>query len=218
MEIKPDSGIKRAFTWLAGERLGLDWKIAVLVVVSTLLLTLDYYHDLTPWKVVDNLIYYLAAPVLVTLLVFRQPLNAYGWRLGDWKAGLTITAAAVALMTPILWLLGHADPSMRDYYSWQNGPVTAAVSFLDLLGWEFMFRGWLLFGFERKFGREALWLQAVPFALAHLSKPEVETLSTIFGGFAFGWIAWRTRSFFYPLLIHWYIATLIILISAGVLG
>ena len=47
-------------------------------------------------------------------------------------------------------------------------------------------------------------------------KPEVETLSTIFGGFAFGWVAWRTKSFLYPFLIHWFIATLIIIVAAGV--
>jgi len=65
----------------------------------------------------------------------------------------------------------------------------------------------LLFGYARLFGSHALWLQAVPFALAHLSKPPVETYSTIFGGFLFGLVAWRTRSFVYPFLIHWFIAT-----------
>jgi membrane protease YdiL (CAAX protease family) len=83
------------------------------------------------------------------------------------------------------------------------------------LGWEFFFRGWLLFGFARRFGPDALWLQAVPFALAHIGKPEVETFSTIFGGFAFGWIAYRTRSFVWPFLVHWFIATFVILAAAA---
>jgi Type II CAAX prenyl endopeptidase Rce1-like len=48
-------------------------------------------------------------------------------------------------------------------------------------------------------------VHAVPFALAHLTKPPLETLSTIFGGMAFWWVAWRTRSFVYPFLIHLYI-------------
>jgi uncharacterized protein len=52
----------------------------------------------------------------------------------------------------------------------------------------------------------------------HIGKPEIETLSTIFGGFAFGWIAYRTRSFLYPFLIHWYIFTLIVLVSSGTIG
>ncbi len=58
-------------------------------------------------------------------------------------------------------------------------------------------------------------LQAVPFALAHLTKPPLETLSTIFGGIAFGWVAWRTRSFIYPFLIHWFVTTVVILVAMG---
>ena len=63
-------------------------------------------------------------------------------------------------------------------------------TFLDLFGWEFFFRGFILFAYARKFGPHAIWLQAVPFALAHIGKPEVETLSTIFGGFAL-WAGWH---------------------------
>jgi len=40
-------------------------------------------------------------------------------------------------------------------------------------------------------------------------------LSTIFGGFAFGWVAYRTKSFLYPFLIHWFIGTYIIIVAAG---
>ncbi len=76
-----------------------------------------------------------------------------------------------------------------------------------------MFRGWILFAYLQRYGDDALWLQAVPFALAHLAKPQVETLTTIFGGFLFGWVAWRTRSFLYPFLIHWYIFTLVVWLS-----
>jgi membrane protease YdiL (CAAX protease family) len=103
---------------------------------------------------------------------------------------------------------------MKEYYGWLL-PGLPWTTLLDLFGWEFFFRGWILFTYARKFGPEALWLHAVPFALAHIGKPEVETLSTIFGGFAFGWVAWRTKSFFYPFLIHWFIGTFIIIVAAG---
>jgi membrane protease YdiL (CAAX protease family) len=149
-------------------------------------------------------------------LVFRENPRAYGFTLGDWKAGLVLTLVGILLMAPVLWYLGKRDPGMAGYYK----PLVDGLpwtTFLDLIGWEFFFRGWILFGYARKFGPEALWLQAVPFALAHISKPEVETLSTIFGGFVFGWIAWRTRSFLYPFLIHWFIATFIILFAANVI-
>lgn len=205
-----------------------DWKIIILTVVSTLLLMVDYYHRLTPeqgilqqlglpWKAFDRTLLYFVIPLLITIFIFRDNPRDYGFSLGDWRAGITLTLLCIVLMLPILWFLGRGDTSMQAYYSKQLNGSVPLNTFLDLFGWEFFFRGWLLFGYARKFGPEALWLQAVPFALAHIGKPEVETLSTIFGGFAFGWIAYRTRSFIYPFLIHWFIATSIIWIAAGAL-
>jgi len=215
-----------------GERLHLDWKIAVLVIVSTLLLMVDAYHaQLAPWtkwfpvwdetglstKVIDRTLLYLVVPMLITLFIFRQRPAEFGFTFGDWKAGLVLTLGGILLMAPILWLVAGGDANMQGYYK-SLVPGLPWSTFLDLFGWEFIFRGWLLFGFARKFGAEAIWLQAVPFALAHIGKPEVEALSTIFGGFAFGWVAWRTKSFVYPLLIHWFVASFTIIVAAGVLG
>ena len=215
-----------------GEKLHLDWKIAVLTIVSTLVLMVDHYHyPLLPWikwfpgwdatglsmKFLDRTLLYFIIPMFFVLVVFRERPTEYGFTLGDWKAGIVITLGAIILIAPILWLVGHGDASMQNYYK----PMMAGLpwsTLLDLFGWEFIFRGWLLFGYARKFGPEALWLQAVPFALAHIGKPELETLSTIFGGFAFGWVAWRTKSFVYPLLIHWFVASFTIVVAAGVLG
>ncbi len=216
---------------LFGEKLHLDWKIAVLVVVSTLLLMLDFYHpQLAPWtkwfsgwehtglstKVIDRTLLYFVVPLLIILFVFRQKPAEFGLTFGDWKAGIVITLGGIILIAPILWLVSRGG-TMQAYYK----PLVTGLpwsTLLDLFGWEFLFRGWLLFGLARKFGPEAIWIQAVPFALAHLGKPEIETLSTIFGGFAFGWVAWRTKSFVYPLLIHWFVSTFTIIVAAGLLG
>jgi membrane protease YdiL (CAAX protease family) len=202
--------------YLLGEKLDLDWKIAFITIVSTLLLLVDYYRNLTSNVYYDRVILFLFIPFLAVVLIFRENPKKYGFTLGDWKLGIAFTLAGILLMTPVIYYLGHGDSATQKYYgSMVNGlPWT---TFLNLIGWEFFFRGWILFGYARKFGHEALWLQAVPFALAHIGKPEIETLSTIFGGFAFGWIAWRTKSFLYPFLIHWYISTLIILVAAGII-
>jgi membrane protease YdiL (CAAX protease family) len=203
--------------YLLGEKLRFDWKIVTITIVSTLLLMVDHYHNLTQSVYWDRVILYLVVPLTVVLLVFRENPREYGFSFGDWKAGLLITAIGILFMMPVIYYLGHDNDAMKSYYK----PFIEGVpwdNFLDLIGWEFMFRGWILFGYARKFGAEALWLQAVPFAVAHIGKPEVETLSTIFGGFAFGWIAWRTRSFVWPFLIHWFIGSFIIVVAAGWLG
>jgi len=200
---------------MLSEKLHFDWKVVTITIASTLLLMVDYYHKLTPHKYWDRVILYLAVPLVIILFIFRENPKEFGFTFGDWKAGLAIAAIGILFMAPIIYYLGSSDESVKAYYQ----PFTKGLpwtTFLDLIGWEFLFRGWILFGYARKFGAEALWLQAVPFALMHNGKPEVETLSTIFGGFAFGWVAYRTKSFVWPFLIHWFIATFIIIVAAGV--
>lgn len=196
-----------------------DWKIVTITVVSTLVLLIDYYHVLIPgWGILDNPILFFLVPMAVILFVFREHPREYGFQLGDWKVGLALTFGALLLALPVLWFLVRGDGSMKNYYDASTNIPLPLYTFLSLFGWEFLFRGWLTFGYLRKFGPEALWIQAVPFALMHISKPEVETLSTIFGGFVFGWIAYRTKSFLYPFLIHWAIFTFVVLVARGNVG
>jgi membrane protease YdiL (CAAX protease family) len=191
-----------------------DREVVALTILSTLLLMVDYYERLTPRKEIDRLGLYLLIPLLVIVLAFRKSPREYGFQWGDWRAGLALTGLICALAAPILWFIARGDPVMVSYYASQWSAAAPLFTFVDLIGWEFFFRGFLLFGYARVFGAHALWLAAVPFALAHVSKPPVETYSTIFGGFLFGLVAWRTRSFVYPFLIHWFVATFTIIAAA----
>lgn len=198
-------------TW----RLPEEWQIPVLLIVSTQLIVLDYYFNLTPWFYLDRFILHLLVPLFFIVFIYGEKPADYGFQVGDWRAGLLFTVLAAAVFLPSLWLAARLFPSLGLYYHAQSSSALPLKIIVDMLGWEFLFRGWLLFGLERRFGRQALWMQAVPFALAHLGKPPVETLTTVFGGYVFGWIAWRTRSFLYPVLIHAGITTAVIMISAA---
>ncbi|MCD4803793.1 MAG: CPBP family intramembrane metalloprotease [Anaerolineales bacterium] len=197
---------------ILGGRLNIDWKIAVITVVSTLLIIADYYYSPTSRNYLDSILLFVIIPLGITIFVFKEKPADYGFKLGDWKTGLLLTFLGLLLMAPIIWFLGTRNSGMQGYYNYsQEGLIWKKA--LELFGWEYIFRGWILFGYARKYGPDALWIQAVPFAVAHLGKPEVETLSTIFGGFAFGWVAWRTGSFVYSFLIHWFIAIFIVIVS-----
>ena len=202
---------------ILGGRLNIDWKIAVITVVSTLVIIVDYYYSPTSRNYLDSILLFVIIPFGITFLIFKENPSDYGFTFGDWKTGLLLTFLGLLFMTPIIWFLGTRNSGMQGYYSYSQEGLIWKKS-LELFGWEHLFRGWILFGYARKYGPDALWIQAVPFAVAHLGKPEVETLSTIFGGFAFGWVAWRTGSFIYSFLIHWFIAALMVIISAGGFG
>lgn len=194
-----------------------DWRVTTITIVSTLLLIVFSYHDITGLTEIDQTILFFIIPLLIIIFIFRESPGNYGLTLGDWRSGLVITIGGILLITPIIWFLAKLDPASKAYYQSMTTNLPWNT-FFQIFGWEFLFRGWITFGYLRRFGTDALWIQAVPFALLHIGKPEVETLSTIFGGFIFGWIAYRTRSFLYPFFIHWYIFTLIVLVTSGKIG
>ena len=196
-----------------------DLKLLLFIVLGTVVPMLDHYnHRLTSVKAYDRMILYFILPMLVVLLLFRETPADYGFQIGNWRAGLAWTAAAVVGMALVLWFAART-PAMQKYYDSRAPRELLRLVYLngvDLFGWEFIWRGFLLFGIARILGPgPAIMIQAVPFAFMHLGKPELETFSTVFGGIGFGFVAWQSQSFLYPWLIHWFIASFTMLIASG---
>jgi membrane protease YdiL (CAAX protease family) len=187
-----------------------DPKVTLVIILGTLLPLVDLYnHTFFTVKAYDRFVLYFIIPAIVIRLLFREPLREYGFQWGRWKEGLAWTLAASVGMALVL-LVVTKQPEMVGYYKYKsaNGFWRAVwESGVDLFAWEFIWRGFSLFALARVTGPgAAIWLQAVPFTFAHLGKPEIETLSCIFGGAGFGLVAWRSKSFVYPFLIHTFIA------------
>lgn len=132
-----------------------------------------------------------------------------GWGLGDWKFGLTCCAIFYAVMVAILavvvWtgdfqeyypLYDHADRTLRMLIAYE---LAYALYFV---AWEYHFRGFMTFGLEKSLGIWTIFVQMLPFTIMHFGKPSLEAMSSIFGGIALGYLALRTRSFWYGVFIH----------------
>jgi len=74
--------------------------------------------------------------------------------------------------------------------------------FFYYTGWEFLFRGFLLFSLAQIDPVMAVLVQVVPSTLLHYNHPETETWSAILAGVVFGYVAWTTGSIIYPWLMH----------------
>src|SRR5208337_5180779 len=97
---------------LLGERLHFDWKVVTVIILGTLLLIVDSYHQFTPNKYYDRTILYLFIPLLVIVLIFREDPRTYGFTFGDWKTGIILTAIGIIIMAIILWFVVR-DPTMQ---------------------------------------------------------------------------------------------------------
>lgn len=224
-----------------------DLKLTLIIILAVLLPTIDSYHNLTGFlagrlglgadhfkKAVvsggwDQVLLFFIIPMLVILVLFREKPSAYGFCFGKWREGLIWLAVIFPVLAISLWFVVRGS-AIQDYYRHafygtlprdvtQSHLFMIYLSLLYLVPWEFLWRGFFLFGLARVTGPgPAIFLQAVPFALLHLGKPELETLTTVFSGAGFGFVAWRTQSFLYPLLIHIFLLVATNLIASGLFG
>jgi len=176
----------------------------------------EVYPDILWNKVIDRTAMYLFLPLITILVFYREKPAEYGFQPGDWRRGLMFTLVAWLVAAPVLFFATQGS-DMHAYYLIRYGSLSfgekVLIVALDLFGWEFMFRGFLLVALYRVMGPIAIVVQALPFVMGHIGKPAIETLSTIFGGTFFGWIGWRTRSFYYPFLIHYGILLMTVLFA-----
>lgn len=75
------------------------------------------------------------------------------------------------------------------------------------VAWEFFFRGFMLFGFEKDLRGAAPIVSTLPYVVVHLGKPEAEMAGAVVGGFVLCFIALRSRSIWPGVLLHWGVAT-----------
>jgi len=171
--------------------LKLPVRATLTTIITTTILLIDYYYEFAldrfPTSAMperlriaayEHLVFYLVIPLLVIVLIYRQRPADYGFKLGDWRAGVKWTLTIWAIAAPILFLAGRT-PGMREYYLryFANPLDMLTTAALELVGWEFFFRGFLMWSLYEVAGPSAVILQAVPFAMAHMSKPPLETLS-----------------------------------------
>jgi hypothetical protein len=182
-----------------------NWREIVILSSALLFFSLEYYHlILNEW--VSSILYFALLPLLVIILILRHnPLN-FGLHWGNAKFWLPHVIVTCLILTPILYF-SSLMPEFQKYYRQENFHFW--TYFLTqcalLMGWEYIFRGFLLFGLKDKFKETAIVIQMVPFVLLHLGKPELETISTIFTGLYFGWVCYRGQSYWPALIIHLFI-------------
>ncbi|MAT38507.1 MAG: abortive infection protein, partial [Ectothiorhodospiraceae bacterium] len=149
--------------------------------------------------------------VLLVIVVLRKNPVDFGLRLGDVRFGLKVSAIFYAVMVPILWIVSDMS-SFQEMYphvllvrdDWELFMIYEAGLILYFIGWEYIWRGFMLFGLApHTGGGVAILIQTIPFVILHYGKPMPETIGAVIAGIALGALALRTRSFWYCVLIHW---------------
>jgi len=167
--------------------------------------------DLFPylyWQLAAFVLYF-CLPLLAAAITPGQRVRETGIGLGDWRVGLPVAGALLAAFVPVVAIASYL-PTFSGHYPLCDAATTSWAAFgaytfcfaLYFIGWEYLFRGYLLFALEPSMGKMAAFAQTMPFVVIHYGKPELETFGSIIAGVVLGLLALRTRSFWYGAFIH----------------
>lgn len=165
-------------------------------------------YEFIYWFAGDFLVYFIL-PLIIIKLILRKPLRQFGMQFGDISAGIKYTGLFIAVMLPLIWLVSSGESFKAAYphlalakQNWNIFLIYESGMLLYMFAWEFIWRGFTLFGLEEKLGGYAVMVQMIPFVILHNGKPPLETFSSIIGGIALALLAIRTRSFLYCVIVH----------------
>lgn len=175
-------------------RFGPDWGQAYQVLVKRFM----------------GFLFYGLIPVVVLLST-----QTYGWK--DYGVSAHIPVEAwywILILSPVLagatWL-GARKPDSQNMYpeirlkswNWMTFTLSILGWAVYMLGYEFMFRGFLLFAGARAVGVwPAIIISTILYALIHVPKNMQEAIGAIPLGILLCIITFRTETIFVPMVVH----------------
>lgn len=230
------SYLKNEFRELIKESKSLDFKtvyifisVAIIIFLSLTVASPSFYYDhfgknrlesRIYWFLMDGSFMFLI-PVLSIKFVFRKKLSDFGFTLGDKKFGLITSSIFFSIMFVVVWIVSSSIEFKVAYPQGgealrNNYPLLFVYELCILvymLGWEFLWRGYMLFGLKEKLGLYTIFIQMIPFFILHKGKPEIELFASILAGIILGIQALRSRSFIYSWILHWLVMVTIDVLS-----
>ena len=148
----------------------------------------------------------------------KESKNCYG--LTNFKFDFTPYVTMLLIMIPIIALVSFEKSFLKQYPMYRSSGahihmgvgewVTASIYefayALDFITVEYLFRGFMVVAMISTLGRGAVLSMAVAYCFLHFGKPPVEAISSIFGGYILGVIAYETKSIWGGVTVHMGIA------------
>jgi len=215
---------KRDFRWIGALGLALvvvaiNWVIARPDALSATTILRRYAGSPLPAEIAFMVSFVLLGviPAIVAKPLLGKGPSDLGLGLGDSKVGLTWVAIGLPIAIAA-GFIGASSPAIASEYPLGDGLSRSATVFLPYvigygiyyLGFEYLYRGYLLLGLSSRLGAlQANLLQATLATAAHIGKPPVELISAFPASLAFGWLTLRTGSIWYAFAIHWVVGVIL---------
>ena len=156
-------------------------------------------------------LFYVVPPIIFIRFVCKKNLGDYGVKLKGVFSLWWMYILMLAVMLPIVIVASRSDGFQATYPFFEPLPneplwprfwIWEVAYFLQFVGLEFFFRGFLLHGIRRRFGAYAIFVMMVPYCMIHFGKPMPETFAAILAGIILGFMSLKTRSIWMGAALH----------------
>ena len=182
-----------------------NYQEAIVLCMSTLFLVLAICRPIGSSLVVNYTVYYMILPIFTILIILRKNPLDFGLRLGDYRLWSFYIVITVVIALPVLYIASLFSSVGQYYVKHFNYSSFFTQTVPLLFVWEYLLRGFILFGFKERFKEASILIPMVPFVLHHIGEPEIKILMCIPMGLWFGYIAYRGKSFWPAFIIHTFI-------------
>lgn len=177
---------------------------------TTIILTYSIIAILTTYffkvfdRYIDAVLFYWIIPFALIIFLFKENPKRFGFGVGKVRTGFYWIILVGGLSILATFLAAQYLPEVKVFYMFRTFNLEFVIlTVIYMISWEFLLRGFLLFGLLKKYNYLASnIIQTLIFFLAHIGKPGIELYSTIATGLLFGHIAYKSKSFWPMAIIH----------------
>lgn len=172
----------------------------------------DPYYGLLPyfWWALMSIVVRMMIPCGLIWFFLKDEIKNYGYRLVGVTNHAKIYLLLFAGMVPIVYAVSLTESFQRKYpfykqamLGWDHFIIYQLCYGVQFIALEAFFRGFMIFALFKRFGYYSLPIMTIPYCMIHFGKPVPETLGAILAGLALGYLALKSKSWFYGGLLHW---------------
>jgi membrane protease YdiL (CAAX protease family) len=159
-----------------------------------------------------SVLFYLVVPALLLRFVVKRPLREYGLNFSIETGFAKLLVKCIAVMLPLVYVMSLTPGFEAKYpflkihdgspYLGSTLLVWELIYFVQFLGLEFFFRGFLLHSLKPALGIYSIFVMMVPYCMIHWGKPMPEAFAAIVAGLFLGWLSYRNGNIWMGLVLH----------------
>ncbi len=171
-------------------------------------------------------VFFFIFPAIILKYFYHEKIKEYGMNFNNFSRCLKLVLFLVPILVVLCWFSAKNVKVINEYPLVKNIPksmpgktfgniylflVIELFYFLYYIGWEFLFRGFIVLGLVKcKLPvLVPIVIQTIASTLLHYNKPETEILMALTAGFILGYFVYKYKTIWFAVLIHFITGLLI---------